>query len=308
MCWRRSITFSSTRSATLVANSSIVWALPGSGVIRSCERVDLAALVDGRLADHVRRRTEPVQAQPVSIAGQLERPVADEPATQEGGDLLVVEFIGQVEAVALVRDREFGVSAIHVAAREARVQAEVLAVRGAVLAGPVGPAEPGHAHSSPVLGAADDLVPEYDRKLGRLDLVIAQVKVGAADRAGTDLEQQLPGLWFRLRERRRLERLALAFEDYGAHLVSFGAPGFWLRDGVEPGAAGGVERGCDPMVQLLADLAERSEPLGHHVVLMDRLEVHLRASTNAASSSWGKASTAPRIISRTQSSTNRGRR
>src|ERR1700733_5373838 len=31
MCWRRSITFASTRSATLVANSSIVWATLDSG-------------------------------------------------------------------------------------------------------------------------------------------------------------------------------------------------------------------------------------------------------------------------------------
>ena len=77
---------------------------------------------------------------------------------------------------------------------------------------------------------------------------------------------------------------------------------------VEPGPAGGVDRSAMPSLQLAADLAERAEALGDDVVLVDRLEVHLRGLTNAGSLSAGNASTTPRIISRTQSSTNRGRR
>jgi hypothetical protein len=47
--------------------------------------------------------------------------------------------------------------------------------------------------------------------------MIAQVQVGAAHRAGADLEEQLSGLWLGLGQIGRPERLALAFEDYGAH-------------------------------------------------------------------------------------------
>ena len=42
----------------------------GALVVRARERVDLAALVDGGLADHVRRGPEPVQPEPVRVAGQ----------------------------------------------------------------------------------------------------------------------------------------------------------------------------------------------------------------------------------------------
>ena len=47
--------------------------------------------------------------------------------------------------------------------------------------------------------------------------MVAQVQIGAAHGAGGDLQEKLAGLRFRLRESRRLERLALVFEDYGAH-------------------------------------------------------------------------------------------
>jgi len=64
-----------------------------------------------------------------------------------------------------------------------------------------------------VVGAADDLVAEGYRQLGRRDLAVAQVKVGAADRARADREPQLPGLWFRVGERGELQGLALALQD-----------------------------------------------------------------------------------------------
>src|SRR5947209_14765176 len=51
--------------------------------------------------------------------------------------------------------------------------------------------------------------------------------------------------------------------------------GALLRDRVEPGAASGVKGWGDAVVQLAADLPHRAEALGHHVVLVDRLEVDL---------------------------------
>ena len=153
----------------------------GPGVVWPREREYLAALVGRRLADHVGGRPKPVQAEPGRVAGQLERAVADQPAAQERGGLLVGELVRKGQAVALVGDGPLGVAAVDIAAGEARVQAEVLAVRRAEAAGAVGPAEPGHADSSAVLGAADDLVSEHDRELGRLE---SRCRAGG-DRCGT---------------------------------------------------------------------------------------------------------------------------
>ncbi len=146
---------------------------------------------------------------------------------------------------------------------------------GAVPARPVGPAEPWHADSLSVLGAPNDLVPEHDRELGGLDLVVAQVKIGPAHGAGGDLQEELAGLRFRFRERRRLERLALAFEDYGAH----GLVSEFFRElyGTASSQAWRVVwiAGGMPSSSSSADLGESAEPLGDDVVLVDRLEVHL---------------------------------
>ena len=122
-----------------------------------------------------------------------ERAVADQASAQQRGRLLVGQIVGQRQAVALVGGGQLRVAAVDVASGEARVDAQVLPVGCAVAAGPVGPAQPGDADALPVLGARDDLVAEDDRKLGRLDLAVAQVQIGAADAAGADLQQQLPG-------------------------------------------------------------------------------------------------------------------
>ena len=89
-------------------------------VVRARERVDLAALVDGDLADHVRRRPEPVQPEALRVAGEPQRAVADQAAAQQRRGLLVGQLVGQRQAVALVGDRQLGVAAVDVAAGEAR--------------------------------------------------------------------------------------------------------------------------------------------------------------------------------------------
>ena len=56
-----------------------------------------------------------------------QRPVADQPGTEQRRELAVGGAVGQREAEALVGDRQLGVAAVEVVAGEARPLAEVLA-------------------------------------------------------------------------------------------------------------------------------------------------------------------------------------
>ena len=116
------------------------------------EREHLAALVHGHLADHVRGRPEPVQAEARRVAGEPQRAVADQAAAQQRRRLLGREVVGQRQAEALVGDGQLGVAAVDVASGEARVDAQVLAVGAAVAALAVGVAEPRNADAAAVLG------------------------------------------------------------------------------------------------------------------------------------------------------------
>ena len=53
------------------------------------ERKHAPALVDGHLADHVRGRAEAVEPEPGRVAGEPERPIADQAATKQRRRLLV---------------------------------------------------------------------------------------------------------------------------------------------------------------------------------------------------------------------------
>ena len=126
------------------------------------------------------------------VAGERQRAVADQAAAQQRRRLLVGELVGQRQAEALVGDGQLGVAAVDVAAGEAGVDAQVLAPAGAV----AGTSRRSSRATARRRGArprcvADDLVAEDHRQLGRLDLVVAQVQIGAADRAGPDRQQQL---------------------------------------------------------------------------------------------------------------------
>ena len=101
--------------------------LLGALIARAREGVHVATLVDGDLADHVSRRAESVQPEPRGVAGELQRPVADQPAAQQRRRLLIGELGGQLEAEPFVGDGELGVATVDVAAGEARVHAQVLA-------------------------------------------------------------------------------------------------------------------------------------------------------------------------------------
>ena len=166
------------------------------------ERVHLASLVHGDLADLVRGRAEAVQTEAGRVAGEPQRAEPDQAAAQQRRRLRVAQLARDREAEPLVGDGQLGVAAVDVAAGELRVEAEVLALGAAVAAVAVGPPEPGHADAAIVLGDPDDLVAEYDWQLGGLDLAVAQVQVGAAHRARPDLQQQLARLRLGVRQRR----------------------------------------------------------------------------------------------------------
>ena len=181
------------------------------------EGVDGSALVDGDLADHVRRRAEAVQTEARGVAGETQRAVTDQPAAQQRGRALVGEVVGQRQAEALIGDRVLGEAAVDVAAGEPRVQAEVLAPGGAESAVAIGPAKPRDADAPTILGLADDLVAQDNRQFGGMNLFIAQVQIGAAHPARLDLQQQLAGPRRGVWKRCRLQWSVLCFEHDGAH-------------------------------------------------------------------------------------------
>ena len=87
-------------------------------------------------ADDVRRGAEPVQPEPLGVAGEPQRAVADQARAEERRRLLVAVALRHRHAVALVGDGQLGVAAVEVVAREARAVAEVLAAAQAVAASP----------------------------------------------------------------------------------------------------------------------------------------------------------------------------
>src|SRR5205807_463882 len=111
-------------------------------VSRAREREHAPPLEHRDLADHVRRRSEPVQPEPLRVAGEAQRPEADQPAAQKRRGLMIRNAVGDREAEALVRDRQLGEAAVDVPARKARPDAQVLPTGAAITTVAVRPAEP----------------------------------------------------------------------------------------------------------------------------------------------------------------------
>ena len=129
------------------------------------DREDAAALRPRDLRDDVRGGAEAVQPEPLGVAREPQRAVADQPRAEQRRRLEVAEPVGDREAEALVGDDPLGVAAVDVVAGEARAVAEVLAAARAEAALAARPAEPGHAEPAAVLGLADDLVAGHERQL-----------------------------------------------------------------------------------------------------------------------------------------------
>ena len=152
------------------------------------------------LGDDVRRRAEAVEAEPLAVAREPQRAVADQPRAQQGRRLLVGVALGDREAEALVGDGVLGVAAVEVVAGEPGRVAEVLAAAAAVAARSVRPAEPRDAEPPPVLRLGDDLVAGHERQLRTRQLAVDDVQVRTAYAAGTHAQHHLTGSGLRDRK------------------------------------------------------------------------------------------------------------
>src|SRR5438128_4925452 len=176
-------------------------------VARTRERIGALAPVPRHLDDDRRRRSETVNAKSRSVPGHAQGPVADEARAQKRRGLQVGVALGNRKAEPAVRDRVVGIAAVDLITREPSAVAKVFAPRQAVLAIAVRPPQPRHADPSanPRLGHAlarldhlgNDLMAGDDRELGLCQLAVDNVKVGPADAARVDLEQNLAWTWFR---------------------------------------------------------------------------------------------------------------
>src|SRR5215831_15272587 len=131
----------------------------------------------------MRRRAETVDTETPGIACFDERPEADKPCTKQWRGLRIRIHQWYGDGKSLVGSREVGVAAITCIAGELRVVAQVL--------------HPGLAVCTNAAGAAK---PRDDRKLRIRQLAINNVKIGAADGARLNSNQDFADGWRWIRE------------------------------------------------------------------------------------------------------------
>src|SRR5262245_16344262 len=86
-------------------------------------------------------------------------------------------------------------------------------------------ADRGRAHAWPVRGdPPDDLMPGDHRQFRIRQLAVDQMKIGAADAAGRDVDPDLAGAGLRTRERARHEGLPRALAHHCLHRGGHGPP------------------------------------------------------------------------------------
>ena len=162
-------------------------------VARTREGENAASLVPRDLRDDVRGRAEAVEPEPLGVAREPERAIADQAGAQEGSCLETGIALGKCQAKTFIDDGVLGIAAVQVVAGEPRVVTEVLAAGTAEPAVAVRPAEPGNP-DAPILAddSSDDLVAEHERQLRVRQLAVEDVEVGPADAAGLHPDEQLP--------------------------------------------------------------------------------------------------------------------
>jgi hypothetical protein len=173
------------RRVQLLRSRLVRWACPLAAelerersrlvVARPDEAEHAPSLVPSDLHDDVRRGAEAVEPEPLRIAGEAQRAVADQPGAEERRRLDVVVPDGKREAVVLVGDDPLRIATVELVSREPGRLAEVLPARAAVAARSVRPAEPGDAEPAPVLRPADDLVARDERELRVRELAVDDV-------------------------------------------------------------------------------------------------------------------------------------
>ena len=132
-----------------------------------------------------------------------------------------------MKAVARVGYRELGVAAVDIETGKFCAVAEIFAVRPAINAIAIGPAEPWNANPiascksiyafADLLDAADNLVTKNERKFRIGQLAINDMKIGAANGAGVNPNEQLSMARFGFGQVAEREWLSNFFEHHRAH-------------------------------------------------------------------------------------------
>ena len=171
----------------------------------------------GDLRDDVGRGAEAVEPEPLGVAGEAQRAVADQARAEQRRRLEIRIARREREAEALVGDDLLGVAAVEVVPGEACPVAEVLPPGRAVAAPAARPAEPRHAEPAAVVGLAHDLVAGHERQPVRRQLAVDDVQVGSAHAAGMHAQEQLAGGRLRRGHVLELQRLAGRVKHHRAH-------------------------------------------------------------------------------------------
>ena len=149
----------------------------------------------------MRRVAKAIETNPLRVAGQPQGAIADQSRAEQWRRLQVRIVLRQWKTEALIGDEVLRIAAIEVIAGEFRLQAQVLETAPAEAAGFVNESEPGHADSlfrrkavraiAPPGDVANHHVPDDEWQLGVQQLAVDDVKIGAADGADGDLDQDL---------------------------------------------------------------------------------------------------------------------
>jgi hypothetical protein len=176
--------------------------------------------VPRHLGDDVCRGAEPVEPEPLGVAGETKCAVTDQPGAEERRGFEISEPVRDRKAKALVRDNPFGVAAVEVEAGEARAVAEILAARATEQALAARPAELRHAEPAAVVRLAHDLVARNERQLRTIELAVHDVQVGTADSAGPNAQQEVARPRARRRHVPKAQLPSSAVENHGPHRLA----------------------------------------------------------------------------------------
>lgn len=158
----------------------------------------------------ISRSAETVNADALRVARHAQRAIADQAGAQQRRRLDVAVLLRQVKAVAAVGNGALRETAVYRVAGKTGIVAKIFPRRQAVAAMPARVANPGHAH--PVSedeprhahaepgDRADDFVTWNDRLFGMLELMVNQMKIGAAHAARVNIDQNLAGAGHGIRQ------------------------------------------------------------------------------------------------------------
>src|SRR5438552_17131335 len=182
-----------------------------SGFIsRSRESEDFLSLIQGDLRNQMGRIPESVNAEAAGITCFPIRSIAEHSGTKQrrssrlrqgrfGGQVDIEKFVWEMKAISRVGHGELGIAAVKSITGQSRVIAKIFAVRPAINALAIGPAEPWNANPiascksiyafANLLDAADNLVTKNERKFRIGQLAINDMKIGPANRAGINANE-----------------------------------------------------------------------------------------------------------------------